>query len=249
MTRWPPVLMYHAVARVSEDPNNICVSPERFEVQMLHLKRRGLRGVTIDELTRAIRRRNAGGLVGLTFDDGYENFLHAALPVLEKFGFTATVFVVGGMLGGENSWDDEGPRLRLLDARGVREAAARGAEIGAHGTRHVRLSGLDATESLREEVDAGRRLLGQVLGRPVKGFCYPYGDLDGRVVRAVREAGYDYACAYQTEVRYGAYAIPRVYAGERDGDLRFALKLRLSPILRRLPMLRWILHTFEMRHP
>ncbi|MDP8973869.1 MAG: polysaccharide deacetylase family protein, partial [Actinomycetota bacterium] len=210
MTRWPPVLMYHAVARVSDDPNNVCVSPERFEAQMLHLKRRGLRGVSMNELTRAVHRGNAGGLVGLTFDDGYENFLRSALPVLEKFGFTATVFVIGGMLGGENSWD-EGPRMRLLDARGVREAAARGAEIGMHGTHHVRLSGLDDPVSLREEVEAGRRILGEVLGRPVEGFCYPYGDLSSQVVRAVREVGYAYACAYKTELRHGAYSIPRIY--------------------------------------
>jgi peptidoglycan/xylan/chitin deacetylase (PgdA/CDA1 family) len=234
MTRWHPVLMYHAVARVAKDPNSICVSPEGFEAQMLHLKRRGLRGVSMSELMRAVRWDRAAGLVGLTFDDGYENFLHAALPVLEGFGFTATLFVIGGMLGGENSWDEEGPRMRLLDACGVREAAARGIEIGAHGVRHVKLSGLDDPVSLREEVEAGRRILGEVLGRPVEGFCYPYGDLNGRAARAVRQAGYAYACAYKAELRHGAYAIPRIYAGERDKGLWFGLKLRW------LPTMRWI---------
>ncbi len=178
----------------------------------------------MNELMRAVRRGSAKGFVGLTFDDGYENFLHAALPVLEKFGFTATVFVIGGMLGGENFWD-KSPRMRLLDASGVREAAARGAEVGTHGMEHVRLSKLDP-ESLHEEVDTGRRTLGDVLGQPVEGFCYPYGDLSDQVVRAVREAGYAYACAYKTENEHGVYAIPRIYVGERDGDLRLELKLR-----------------------
>jgi peptidoglycan/xylan/chitin deacetylase (PgdA/CDA1 family) len=224
MTRWPPVLMYHAVTHVPDDPNDVCVSPERFEAQMLHLQRRGLRGVTMKELTRAVRRGSARGLVGLTFDDGYEDFLHTALPVLEEFGFTATVFVLGGMLGGENSWD-EGPRIRLLDAGGVREAAARGAEIGAHGMRHLSLPGLDP-QSLHEEVEAGRRILGEVLGGPVEGFCYPYGDLDEQAVRAVREAGYTYACAYKNEPRHETYDIPRMSVGEHDGDFRLELKLR-----------------------
>jgi peptidoglycan/xylan/chitin deacetylase (PgdA/CDA1 family) len=223
--------MYHAVLRASEDPNGVCVSPERFEAQMHHLERRGLRGVSMEELMRAVRRGSAEGLVGLTFDDGYENFLHAALPVLEQFGFAATVFVLGGMLGGKNSWD-EAPRMKLLDAQGVREAAARGVEIGAHGTSHMRLSGLDSVR-LREEVEDGRQILEEVLGRPVEGFCYPYGDLSDRVARAVREAGYTYACAYKTELRHGLYAIPRIYAGERDRGLRLDLKVRWLPAVRR----------------
>ncbi len=216
--------MYHAVARLSEDPNHICVSPERFETQMLYLERHGLRGVSMGELMQEIHRGDARRLVGLTFDDGYENFLYAALPVLEELGFTATVFVLGGMLGGENSWD-EGPRLKLLDIRGVREAAARGTEIGAHGMSHVRLSGLDPAR-LREEVEAPRQILGEVLGRAVEGFCYPYGDLDARAVRAVHEAGYSYACAYKAELLQGPYTIPRVYVGERDRGFRLGLKLR-----------------------
>ena len=219
---WPPILMYHAIARVPADPNNVCVSPERFEAQMLHLKRRGLRGVSMNELMRPARRGSVRGLVGLTFDDGYENFLHAALPILEKFGFTATVFMIAGKLG-EKNWEALG--MKLLDANGVREAAARGAEVGAHSMSHVRLSRLDPV-SLRNEVEAGRQVLGEILGRPLEGFCYPYGDLSDRVVRSAREAGYAYACATKTNNEHGAYDIPRTYIGERDGNLRLELKLR-----------------------
>jgi peptidoglycan/xylan/chitin deacetylase (PgdA/CDA1 family) len=232
--RWPQVLMYHAVFRLSYDPNKVCVSPERFESQMLYLKRRGLRGVSVGELFRAMEAGNARGLVGLTFDDGYANFLQNAVPVLERFGFTATVFVVGGMLGKENSWDRE-PRMKLLDAAGVREASDRGMEIGSHGMSHVRLSRLDA-ELLEEEVAGGQRILREVLGRDVEGFCYPYGDLDWPTIHAVRRAGHSYACAYKTQIEQGRYDIPRVYVGERDGALRFALKLigqtRLARITR-----------------
>jgi peptidoglycan/xylan/chitin deacetylase (PgdA/CDA1 family) len=224
MTRWPPVLMYHAITHVSFEPNNVCISPERFKAQMLHLKRRGLRGVSINELTRAAPRSSARGLLGLTFDDDYENFLHAALPVLEDFGFTATVFVVGGMLGGENSWD-KGPRMRLLSAEAVRELAERGMEVGSHGMSHIRLSGLEP-ERLQAEVRGSRKVLGEVLGRPVERFCYPYGALNNRVVPAVREAGYDYACAYKAKPQHGAYDIPRMNVGDCDGDFRLELKLR-----------------------
>lgn len=226
VTHWPPVLMYHAVARLPYDPNKICVSPERLEAQMLYLKRRSLRGVSMGELVRAVDAGNATNLVGLTFDDGYENFLHNALPILERVGFTATVFVVSGMLGGENIWDTE-PRMRLLDADGVREVSHRGMEVGSHGMGHARLSEMDA-RSLEEEVVGGRSVLREVLGHDVVGFCYPYGALDDLAVRAVRRAGHGYACAYKTRIEQTRYDILRTYVGEKNGDLALAIKLKLG---------------------
>jgi peptidoglycan/xylan/chitin deacetylase (PgdA/CDA1 family) len=216
--------MYHAITNVPDDPNNICVPPERFETQMLHLKRRGLCGVSINELTRAVRRGSARRLVGLTFDDGYENFLYAALPVLERFGFSATVFMVAGMLGKENIWDQT-PQMRLLGEDSVREIPKRGMEVGSHGMNHVRLSDLEP-EPLKQEVSGSRQVLSEVLDKAVEGFCYPYGSLDGRVAQAVRQAGYAYACAYKMPGARDVYGIPRIYVGERDGALRLELKLR-----------------------
>src|SRR5215212_4736064 len=95
----PVVLMYHAIAKADYDPNGICVSPEQFKYQMLYLKQHNLRGVSVREFLRAQKAGNAKGLIGLTFDDGYSNFLKVALPILEDFGFSATVFMVAGMLG------------------------------------------------------------------------------------------------------------------------------------------------------
>jgi peptidoglycan/xylan/chitin deacetylase (PgdA/CDA1 family) len=169
--------------------------------------------------------------VGLTFDDGYENFLHAALPVLERFGFSATVFVVSGMLGGENDWEhyfSPRPTLKLLGAAGVREVADRGMEIGSHSMSHPVLSGLGA-ERLKREVSDSRRILGEVLGCEVAGFCFPYGELDASAIRAVRRARYSYACAVNTWVGWTTYDLPRTPVADRDHLLRFAAKLRMHP--------------------
>ena len=64
---------------------------------------------------RAGRQR---GLVGITFDDGYVNVLEAALPELKRRGFTASVFIISGRLGGTNDWD-EGESWPLLSASQV----------------------------------------------------------------------------------------------------------------------------------
>ena len=127
----PLVLMYHSVEPYQADPYLVTVSPPRFGQQMGWLARRGLRGVSMRELLSA-RAAGAGrGLVGLTFDDGYADFSRHALPVLRRYGFGATVFVIAGRLGGDNAWDPEGPRKRLMDAGEVRDLlAARAAGAG-----------------------------------------------------------------------------------------------------------------------
>src|SRR5919199_3296582 len=84
----PAILMYHAVTRVEADPDRICVSPEQFQDQVAFLKHLGLRGVSVQELLRAMGQGEAKGLVGFTFDDGYANFSQDVLPVLERYGFT-----------------------------------------------------------------------------------------------------------------------------------------------------------------
>lgn len=226
----PTILMYHAIARVPEDPNRICVSPERFEAQMGYLKRRGLRGVSVRELLEAGGTRRARGLVGLTFDDGYENFLQDALPVLERFGFSATVFMVAGMLGGENRWEfrfDPRPRMQLLTVEGVREVAARGMEVGSHSMTHPKLNHLES-EALEDEVGGSRQVLSEILGEGVDGFSYPYGFIDGASVRAVRRANYAYACAVVVRVEQSGYDLPRITVAE-DRLPKFAAKLEIYP--------------------
>src|SRR3712207_4352537 len=104
MSRRSKILMYHSVHRTANDPNQLCTSPELFEAQMLYLKQCGLRGVSMRELRKATSTGDSKGLVGLTFDDGYEDFLHSAVPVMERLGFSATVFVVSDLLGSKSRW-------------------------------------------------------------------------------------------------------------------------------------------------
>lgn len=221
-----PVVMYHGVGRTAVDPFDLFVSPERFDEQMRALRDLGLLGVSLGELGDAVTRREAGGLVGITFDDAYREVLDWAPPVLERYGFTATVFPVSGLLGGENVWDPP-PRRRLMAAPDLRDLVGRGLEVGSHGATHVRLAGLGA-DRLRDEVEASRATLTEVTGAEVRSFCYPYGSVDAAAVRAVRDAGYSYACAVLREAALPTLlAVPRIGVTQRDWRLRFAAKLVL----------------------
>lgn len=217
----PLLLMYHSVEPYTEDPYRITVTPERFDRQMRWLRRRGLRGVCVRELLAAAERGQARGLVGLTFDDGYEDFAARVVPTLMRHGFTATVFVIAGRIGGQNDWDPKGPRKPLMTANQIRAVAAAGMEIGSHSWWHTRLP---AEVELDREVARSRAALAELTGEPITGFCYPYGAVDARAVRAVRGASYDYACAIWPSELTSRHALPRVYVGQQDGALRLRAK-------------------------
>jgi peptidoglycan/xylan/chitin deacetylase (PgdA/CDA1 family) len=221
--------MYHSIRRIANDPNQLCTSPERFEAQMLYIKQRNLRGVSMRELRRATSIGDSKGLVGITFDDGYEDFLSTAVPIMERLGFSATVFVVVGMMGEKNRWKsvyEPVTRLKILGAGDLREISARGMEVGAHGMTHVMLSGIEP-ELLEREVNDSRYVLGEVLGEEVEGFSYPYGILDGAVVQAVRKAGYAYACSVKSQLERSAYDLSRIPVSNKDHLLRFKAKLKV----------------------
>ncbi|MFH8450526.1 polysaccharide deacetylase family protein [Streptomyces fungicidicus] len=228
----PWVAMYHSVGDCSDDPYRITVTPERLERQLAWLRRHGLRGVSVAELLAARAEGRGRGLVGLTFDDGYTDFLTDALPMLRRFHCGATLFVLPGRLGGDNAWDPLGPRKPLLTADGIRRVAGEGVEIGSHGLTHVDLTRADDT-TLTEEVAVSRARLEELTGAPVTGFCYPYGTVDARAVEAVRRAGYAYACAIDPGPLTGPHALPRAHVGQNDTEWRLYLKLRLHRLRRR----------------
>jgi peptidoglycan/xylan/chitin deacetylase (PgdA/CDA1 family) len=217
----PFVLMYHSISRHSDDPHQITVSPARFRRQMDWLNRRGLRGVSMRELLRAVDQGSSAGLVGLTFDDGYADFAIQAVPVLREYGFTATNFVVAGKLGGSNDWD-HGPVKALMTAEQVCQMAQLGMEIGSHGFGHRDLTHADADRVV--ELRHSRDILQSLLDEAVPGFSYPYGEVSAPVARAAQTAGYAYAVATSQAASRDRYALPRTYVGQRDGVSRLYAK-------------------------
>jgi peptidoglycan/xylan/chitin deacetylase (PgdA/CDA1 family) len=117
--------------------------------------------------------------VRITFDDGNDSDLRYALPALSSRGLTATFFVVAGRLGAPG----------FLDQRGVRELAAEGMSIGCHGMSHRSWRRLEGQALWEELVDA-RRLLEQVVERPVTAAACPFGFYDRRVLRSLRRCRY-----------------------------------------------------------
>ncbi|MGN6118688.1 MAG: polysaccharide deacetylase family protein [Rhodanobacter sp.] len=189
-----PVLMYHNIAATPaglRSYRSLYVSPARFARQMWLLQQLGYAGLSMSAALPYLRGERRGRVVAITLDDGYVDNLDAALPVLQSFGFSATIYMVSGSIGRFNTWDAErlGIRKPLMSAADMRRWNDAGMEIGAHTRSHPRLS--QCTDAvLHGEIHGCKADLEDRLGCAVTQFCYPYGDIDERVVAVAREAGY-----------------------------------------------------------
>jgi peptidoglycan/xylan/chitin deacetylase (PgdA/CDA1 family) len=195
---WVPILGYHRVlpARPAGDRLQVSVTTSRLETQMRWFARMGYRTISLDEAARSLE---AGRAVPrrrfvVTFDDGYVDTLTHAVPVLERFGFTATVFVVTGLVGGTNRWDEGvAPAAPLMTWDQLSELLRRGFDVGSHTVTHPRLTRLPPGAA-RHELEESRRTLRERLGIDARTFCYPWGDWAPWVRDLVAEAGYRAAC-------------------------------------------------------
>jgi peptidoglycan/xylan/chitin deacetylase (PgdA/CDA1 family) len=109
------ILGYHRLAdprtAVGAEPSAMCVSPKCFEAQMAELRRLG-RPVSLRHLGATLAAGvSVRGMIAVTFDDGYEDVLSVALPVLERERIPATVFFVAGNAGWPFWWDRLGALL------------------------------------------------------------------------------------------------------------------------------------------
>ncbi len=190
-----PILMYH---KVSPYPFHgglgLRVPPEVFESQMKYLKKRSFHTVSLDQLID--HWDNGKPLpprpVVITLDDGYEDNYHFAFPILKKYGYTATIFLVYNEIGGYNTWDiknENSIRLKLLSLPQIREMQKYGVSFQSHTLTHPYLSTIPP-ETAEKEISESRTQLSKALGVPVNFIAYPYGRRNEEIDEMVRKAGY-----------------------------------------------------------
>jgi peptidoglycan/xylan/chitin deacetylase (PgdA/CDA1 family) len=190
-----PILMYHRIAADGAAATaRYRTHPDRFAAQLELLRERGYYSITFEEWRTAMsgERKPTGRPILITLDDGYADLVDHAVPLLERFGFTATFYIVADLVGGSNEWDhDLGERLPLMGWAGIRDLAARGFEIGSHSTRHRALPTLGQAELVRDLVRS-KRILEEQLGQGVSSVSYPFGLYDVAVESYAGACGYTY---------------------------------------------------------
>jgi peptidoglycan/xylan/chitin deacetylase (PgdA/CDA1 family) len=227
-----PILTYHH----TQDPppkgtpmRSLWVSPAAFASQMHWLDRLGYQGLDMTALMPYVRGEKKGKVVGITFDDGYQsNFTHA-LPVLKHYGFSASCYVVSGLVGKFNQWDSSLgiPQAPLMTAQELQVWVNGGMEVGSHTSSHADLTQLTLTQ-VREELLQSKLDLEHMLQMPVTQFCYPYGHFLPKHEDLVFEAGYEAATTTHRGRANSSdrlSALPRVPVVRSTHTAQFLLKV------------------------
>ena len=188
-----PTLAYHTIG----EGTPISTSPALLAEQLAYLRAEGYQSLTL----RAAHEASQGGVlpekpVVITFDDGYEDFLDTAVPILREHGMVATVFVVSGRVGGRGTWRRHPaiPALPLMSWDQLRASQSLGIDLQIHTRTHCHLSRLEPDAAYREIADA-RAALEDQLARPARFLACPYYDCSPAVREAARRAGLAGMCA------------------------------------------------------
>ncbi len=188
-----PVLAYHRVVESSSEAgkHGIYVTRENFDWQMGYLKKKKFTTLTCREyLSLTEDQKKNGKYIILTFDDGYEDNYRVAFPILRKYGFKATVFLVAGKK--TNEWDraeSSEPELRLLGRGEILEMKKYEIEFGSHTLTHPDLT-KTPLEVAKKEIIESKKKIEEMIQDEVVTFAYPYGKLNQDLKELLRQAGY-----------------------------------------------------------
>ena len=203
LRREMPVIMYHRFIEQESEKgvHGTWLPVAMFEKHLKLMKWLGYETLTFADLADKgfIHRLQYGKkYLMITVDDGYRDNLTRMLPLLEKYGYKAVVYIVTGE--DHNRWDVEHPThpdtpVALMSGDEIKALVASGhVEVGGHTLTHPRLSTL-APAQQEYEIRTNKERLEQLLGHSLLSFAYPYGDLNESAKAQADVAGYRYAVA------------------------------------------------------
>jgi len=176
-----PILIYHHVVP-GRSSGLLFVTPDTFDQQLKYLKDNDYQSVSFDDLADCLEYGAPlpERPVILSFDDGWENQFANGFPLLQKYGFTATFFVVTNYLDRPNFMTTE--QLKTMIAAGM--------TIGGHSRSHPALPSIGNAQRLKDEIAGSKAWLEDRLGVAIDAFAYPYGSYTPAVAATVKAAGY-----------------------------------------------------------
>lgn len=238
--RYPRILMYHMVSehRPGAKFNKLRVTPANFAQQMAMMVRSGYQFFTMSEL---VTRWQAGTLpkkaLAITFDDGYQDNLTQALPILQQYQVPATIYVVVDRH--DNDWSTHKkahhntgelmhePKLSDADLKAM--VASGLIEIGGHTMTHANLNAIDEPTQHWELAESRRQLQHQT-GQPIDSFAYPFGIYTQKDAILAEQLGYRHAVTTVEGIddaeRPDFFQLKRIKISGKDN--LYAVKLRLK---------------------
>jgi len=215
-----PVLTYHHIGprRRGARIKGLYVNPRLFSRQLAELRAAGFSTPPFGAITS---NDSEPGKVFITIDDGFRDVLENGLPILKEAGMRAVLFIVSGLIGKSNEWQQRAGDISepLINEAEIREWLSAGQEIGSHTVSHAWLTRL-SPEAAGKEITASKKALEDRFGVAIDHFCYPFGDWNDGVRDQVIAAGYKTASTTVTGVNTPAdsvFALKRVTARYPSG--------------------------------
>lgn len=239
----PRILMYHMICDHLPGArfNGLRVCPQQFDRQLAWLCRRGWQFRFLSEVLSAESAQQplSGKICVITFDDGYADNLYNALPILQRHGAVATLYLVQHRE--HNDWSvkkkahhHEGELAReakLTDGEVETLLASGCFELGGHSATHADFSKLHPT-ARREEIESSKSALEARFGLPLQTYAYPFGIYDSVDVALVRDAGFTGAVTTRNgisrDLQAERFELRRVKVSGKKGQLTFRLGMRMG---------------------
>jgi len=232
-----PVLNYHQINNTAH--NALTLSSQEFEAQMAYLYQSGYTTISPDQLIDYLRYGNTlpQNPILITFDDGYEDNYRVAYPILQKYNFTATIFLITDFVG---------TNKRYLTWDQVKEMKGNGFSFGSHTLSHLFLTNASEND-MRSQLEQSRQTMEWRLNQKIEYLAYPGGAYNQQIIKIARQAGYRAAFTInlgRNTLNCGLFTLNRIpiFAGTHS-FLRFQLRLKFTQIIITLQNFKEKLHT------
>ena len=229
------VLGYHGVVSDKEKKENYASNPyfmsvSQFEKQMKYLAENNYQCLSMKEVENYYhgKKEISKKAICLTFDDGYEDNYQNAYPILKKYGFTGTIFVITDFVSNQPNY---------LTWEQIKEMKANGMDFQSHTASHKSMTELTEAQ-LKDELTKSKQTLDTQLNQDTKFMAYPTGTYNLYIAKLVNDAGYRGAFT----IKYGnvdrasnIYALERVPIFHTENTfLSFYERMHYVPVFERL---------------
>lgn len=225
------VFIYHRFGEDRYPSTNISV--EVFAGHLAYLDAEGFQVLPLSTIARMLREgvEIPPKSVGLCIDDAFTSFATNALPLLQQYGFSATLFVNTDAVG----------TAGYLDWAQLREVMSKGVEIGNHTANHAYLVEMEDGESPRQwqqrisaDIERSKQALKKHLDINPEIFAYTYGEYSPALIEVIKGAGFKSAFAQQSGIIYpdsNIWALPRFPMGGPYASIKsFITKLKMKAL-------------------
>ncbi|EMO65701.1 polysaccharide deacetylase [Leptospira kirschneri str. 200803703] len=181
-----PVLCYHHLAPQGGPMGGYNLHPNLLEEQFKFLKAAGYQTVRLDQFYSYINGKKPSDFpdkpILLTFDDGSKTHWEVLVPLLKKYGFTASIFIYPSIISSGKKYYMTWDQLNNALDSGV-------LDLGSHTLYHPKLPTMSRA-LIRKQLLESKQILETKTGRKVIDLAYPFGLFDPRVIEEAKAIGY-----------------------------------------------------------